>query len=48
MKLEILSIRIEIVYRLAKFTTKLAEWFCDKHHELFNEFEQEIKGEING
>jgi hypothetical protein len=48
MKLEILSIRIEIVYRLAKFTTRLATWFCDKHSELFNEFEQEIKGEING
>lgn len=44
MKLEILSIRMEIVYRLAKFTNKLARWFCDKYHELFNEFEQEIKG----
>lgn len=46
MKLEILSIRIEIVYRHAKFTVKLSEWFCDKHHELFNEFEQEIKGDL--
>lgn len=47
MKLEILIIRIEIVYRLAKFTIRLGEWFCDKHHELFIEFEQEIKGVRN-
>lgn len=47
MKLKILAIRIEIVYRLAKFTNKLATWFCDKHHELFIEFEQEIKGVRN-
>lgn len=44
MKLKILSIRIEIVYRLAKFTTKLATWFCDKHSELCKELQQEIKG----
>lgn len=44
MKLEILIIRIEIVDRLTKFTIRLATWFCDKHHELVNEFEQEVKG----
>lgn len=43
MKLKILFIRLEIVYRLAKATNKLTTWFCNRHTKLHNELKREFK-----
>ena len=45
MKLKILFIKLKIVYRLAKFTSRLAMLFCDKHHELYHKYERKFKEE---
>ena len=42
MKIRILNIRLEIVYRLAKFTNKASTWFCNRHTMLFKEWKREI------
>lgn len=43
MKLRILNVRLGIVYRLAKATNRLSTWFCNRHTELYNEWEREFK-----
>lgn len=42
MKLRILSIKLEITYRFAKFTNRLSTWFCNKHTELYHEWKKEF------
>ena len=47
MKIRILNIRLEIVYRLAKFTNRLSTWFYHRHSKLYFEWIQECKGAEN-
>jgi len=45
MKLRILNIRLNIVYRLAKLTNRISSWFCNRHTTLYEEFKKEFEGD---
>lgn len=46
MKFKVLSIKLKITYKLAKFTNNLSTWFCNKHTELYNEWKWEFHKKI--